>query len=282
MIQTNQYPNRTNFKKLNLFVLASGSLLLSGFLLRPELDWKILAILLWCNFSGVFLIYRLNDCIDQDADLKFNLSYFFSYRLHQFVVAQFILLAIPAAFYYLDFFTLKILASSAMAGTIYSLSFKLNGKLFRIKNVFLLKNTLIGIVWGALILIGSGDLKHPILISLFIFTSVQVVIGSLIRDVPDLEKDRMSGVKSLPVVLGLKNTFSFMYVVNFLSIFIGYLCDWHPVMVAVITGAVLWRFINIAFLQKNTKSVLWGQQINLLTCFLIALIILMYRIYEFT
>lgn len=279
--QPQAYLPRTNFKKLNLFGLASGSLLLSGFLLRPEADWKILVILIWCNLSGVFLIYRLNDCIDQDADLKFNLSYFFSYRLHQLVVGQFILLAIPAAFFYLDFFTLQILSVSALAGTIYSLSFKLNGKLFRIKNVFLLKNSLIGTVWGALILIGAGNLNPPLILSLFVFTSLQVVIGSLIRDVPDLEKDKNSGVKSLPVVLGLKPTFWFMQTANVLSVFSGFLCDWHPLMFTLIPTIVLWRLTNIIFLQKNTKSVLWGQQVNLLTCVLIAVIILTYRIYEF-
>lgn len=256
--------------------------MLSGFLLRPEMDWKIFSILLWCNLSGVFLIYRLNDCIDQDADLKFNLSYFFSYRLHQIVVAQFILLAIPAATFYLDFFTLKILTVSALTGTIYSLSFKVRGKLFRIKNVFLLKNSLIGLVWGALILIGSGQLNHPVLLSLFVFTSVQVLIGSLIRDVPDLEKDKISGVKSLPVVLGLKKTFWFMHSVNFLSILSGFLCNWHAMMITLIALIVSWRFANIVFLKKNTSSILWGQYVNLITCILIAVIILMFRIYEFT
>lgn len=282
MNQAQAYLPRTNFKKLNLFVLASGSLLLSGYLLRSEPDWKILTILLWCNLSGVFLIYRLNDCIDQDADLKLNLSYFFSYRLHQFVVAQFIVLTIPAALFYLDLFTLKILAASALAGTIYSLSFKLNGKLFRIKNVFLLKNSLIGIVWGALILIGAGELKHPALLSLFVFTSVQVMIGSLIRDVPDLEKDKISGVKSLPVVLGLKPTFWFMHAANLLSVLSGFLCEWNPMMIVIIASIFIWRLVNIIFLQRNATSILWGQRVNLMTCVLIAVIILMYRIYEFT
>jgi len=280
LAQIHTYQTHTNFKNLNIFVLASGSLLFSGYLLRSEFDWKVFVILFWCNLSGVFLIYRLNDCIDQAADLKFNLSYFFSYRLHQFAVAQFVLVAIPAALFYLNIFTLYVLSGAALIGIIYSLSFKINGKLFRIKNVFLLKNILIGFVWGSIILIGAGNINHGIVFALFLFSSVQVVIGSLIRDVPDLEKDRVSGVKSLPVVLGLKKTFWFMYVVNLISLGIILIYPTKPLIILAIV-VVIWRFMNLFFLQKNTTSVLWGQKMNLLTCVLIGVITFMVRFYEF-
>lgn len=267
------------FKKLFLFYLASTALLISGALYTKELDWQILLFLVYCNFNGVFLIYRLNDCIDQHKDLKLNLKSFFDYKLHQWMVIQFLVILIPLAFLLLPAFSLYTLVIGGVVGSFYSLSFNIGKKQFRIKNVFLVKNILIGLVWGALVLVGAGHISTEEVMVLFGFASIQVVIGSMIRDVPDIEKDRSSGVKSLPVVLGIPFTFSFMHSLNVLGLLLLYLLDWNSLWLAGFGAVVIWRAINLIMLQKDNESRFWGQTFNLLACVFIFLVTLIFRFY---
>ncbi|MBK9192582.1 MAG: UbiA family prenyltransferase [Crocinitomicaceae bacterium] len=179
---------------------------------------------------------------------------------------------IPLCLYFLNVFTFLVLSVISLMGVFYSLSFHYGKKLFRIKNVFLLKNIFIGIAWGSLILIGSGEFSDPVIKTLFLFSSVQVMIGSIIRDVPDEEKDKAAGVKSFPVVLGKKNTFIALHIFNFAS--------WLTVLVWAFEGkfkwilliVVLWRLINLIGLNLKNNSAFWGQKFNLFTCVLIFLI----------
>jgi 4-hydroxybenzoate polyprenyltransferase len=271
--------NPVKFKKLHLFYLASAALLSAGWMMSLDMDFGLFAFLLYCNFNGIFLVYRLNDCIDQDKDLKLNLKTFFSFRLHQFIVFQFVLVLMPLAFILLPTFSLFALAFGAVIGSFYSLSFNLGKKQFRIKNVFLLKNILIGLVWGALVLIGAGHVATQEVMVLFGFTTIQVLIGSMIRDVPDIDKDKDSGVKSLPVVVGMPFTFSFMHTLNLLSIAIVYLLEWDVLWVVGLGSVILWRLINLVMLQRDHENRFWGQTFNLMCCVLIFLITLIIKFY---
>ncbi|MEX1002401.1 MAG: UbiA family prenyltransferase [Crocinitomicaceae bacterium] len=261
--------------------MASASLLISGWLLSADHDWKTLAFLLYCNLSGVFLVYRLNDCVDQNSRLTFNLKQFFSYPLHRFVVIQFVVIAIPLAILWLNDFRITVLAVSAIVGVLYSLSFQWGQKQYRIKNIFILKNLLIGAAWGALVLIGSGHLQSDFVRCLFIFCTLQVIIGSVIRDVPDVEKDHLNRVKSLPVVIGEKRTLFLMQLLNLFSFLSLILIDWKPGWLIAFTAVIIWRTINLFQLSaaKGAAQKYWSQTFNLLCCVLIFFAILILRIY---
>lgn len=240
-----------------------------------------IVLLLLCCLFGIFLIYRLNDCIDQDADFKFNLRHFFSYRIHTFITLLLFVLLIPFCFYFLSSFTLIVLSVISIMGVLYSLSFRFGDKLFRIKNVFLLKNVFIGIAWGSLILIGAGEYSGEVLLTLFIFASVQVLIGSIIRDVPDENKDRTAGVKSLPVVFGSKWTFFALHVINFASLAAALLSEFPKYFLFLFGYVVTWRFINILFLNVRKDSAFWSQFFNLSTCVLILILVYIFKINGF-
>jgi len=164
------YLATVRFKKLTLFFLASSALISSGFLLGNHLNFEGLLLLIYCNLTGLFLIYRLNDCIDQSAGLSLNINHFFQHQLHKIMVVQFVVLLLPLAFIWFRNFSFMVLGIAALVGMFYSLSFTIIGKQFRLKNVFILKNILIGLAWGGLILIGSGTLEAENLIGLFSFT----------------------------------------------------------------------------------------------------------------
>jgi 4-hydroxybenzoate polyprenyltransferase len=266
------------FKNLIWFFLASNSLILSGYFVSPRLSYFQLILLIWINFTGVFLVYRLNDCIDQHRDLKFNIKSFFSYRLHQIIVALFVFGVIPLSIIFLNSFVLSLLIIGAVLGIIYSINFKIGKKEFRLKNVFLIKNLLIGIVWGSLVLLGAGTNISVAANLIFIFACVQVFIGGIIRDIPDIEKDRNSGVKSFPVKIGIPATIKLLHIVNVASFFVVFLKLSSLMVLGPVFGVtVLWRIRNLNLLAEEPNNRKWSQVMNLVTCVLILFMLLTLR-----
>lgn len=267
------------FKNLLLFFVASSSLIVSGFIVGNTKDLYQLGLLLWCNFTGVFLVYRLNDSIDQNRDLKFNIISFFAIPLHKLVVLQFLIVLIPLSVIYLNSFILTILSIAASLGILYSINFKIGAYQFRLKNVFLVKNLLIGLTWGSLVLIGAGSLVNPFLTLLFVFASTQVFLGGMIRDIPDLEKDKLAKVQSFPVILGVPATISFMHLVNIgVASYVMYTM-FHWQIVVFFGVPTLWRSINIYLVGKSPSNREWSQYMNLFTCVIILLMLLLLLMY---
>lgn len=261
-----------HFRHLALFLLASTSLLISGYIANNERSWLELMVLLWCNFCGVVLIYTISGYVDQ-SNSKFNLRRFFSHEWHIIFVVQLFLFTFPIAFLTISLFRFVAFALVASLGIIYSAGFRKNDFHFRVKNIFLFKNLSIGIAWGILVLIGAGNLKNPDVLALFVFASLQVFIGSMIRDVPDLEKDKNDGTRTFPVLFGLNATFVFMHLLNFCSVLAAYCCSWSQGILFIMIAGVLWRFVNLWKLKENAGSKVWGQTVNLATCSLILVLV---------
>ncbi|MFN5417866.1 MAG: UbiA family prenyltransferase, partial [Flavobacteriia bacterium] len=212
-------------------------------------------------------------CIDQHKHLTFNIKSFLSFPIHKFVFFQFILLVIPISFYFINFFTFFILGISAIVGVLYSISFKIGNTRFRLKNIFLVKNFLIGIIWGNLILIGAGSISNKEILTLFVFVSIQVFIGGIIRDIPDLKKDKEANVRSFPVVFGTAKTILFLQIINLSSLAVLVIGEFSFYNLIFILIVVFWRAINLVFLKRQPFRKLWSQSANLFTCLLIFILI---------
>lgn len=272
----------TKFKPLYLFVIASNSLLLAGSIASKNFDLIQLLIIQWCGLCGVFIIYRFNDFIDQTHDFKFNVRRLFSHKLHLIFLLQFFIFTIPAVFIFLSPFRILLLSAICILGILYSVNFRINQTNFRLKNIFIVKNFYIGVLWGGLILVGANGFANSYITGLFIFTSLQVFMGSIIRDIPDLETDRKENVKSFPVVMGIKKTLLLLYAFNLLSFGIGYIFERRMEFMLLMGITIGWRFISLVCTQSNPNSRLWTQTFNLLTCFLIFVLsscLLLYELY---
>ncbi|MES2593099.1 MAG: UbiA family prenyltransferase [Bacteroidota bacterium] len=267
-------------KPLYLFFVAANSLLLAGNILINTVNIPQLILLQWCGISGIFLIYRFNDFIDQTHDFKFNIRRFLSIKLHIIILGQLFLITLPAAFYLLSAFHILILIIICILGILYSLTFPYNGRNYRVKNIFLVKNIFIGFAWGSLILVGAGVFANDLISGLFIFTSIQVTIGSIIRDIPDIARDKTDNVKSLPVIFGTEKTLNLLHILNALSLLAGCLMEKSNAFLLLMLITISWRAFSLVKIQNNHHSRLWTQTFNLLTCFLILVIILVQYIYE--
>lgn len=255
--------NNTSFKNLTYFYLAAFSLYFSGFIGTTIYSYTAIIIQVISVFLGVFLVYRINDVIDNDSNFSFSLRVFLSHPKHIIAFVA-LLIAIPIAIVYLSPFSFIVLGISAIVGFLYSFRVRIFQVDFRLKNIFLIKNILIGFVWGALLLISSGCFNQY-LFNLFLFISIQVFIGSIIRDLADKASDLNDGVNSLPILIGEKPTIHFLHFINFGSLFTIYV-SFDKTLFALLILVVLWRCINLIFLHNNYQSVFWGQKVNLLTC----------------
>lgn len=260
---------KITYKSLTLFHLAAISLLICGIILSSNKNLPSNLLLVWCCFCGVFAVYRLNDFIDSEENLKNNLIHFFKNTLNLIFTLQFFLIVLPLSFLFLPLFTFVVLAASGLLGALYSIKFHFGKTVFRIKNTFILKNSTIGISWGALILIGAGNFTDPIVQSLIIFTVIQVFIGSVIRDIPDVEKDVLNKVRSIPIVLGINETIYLMIVLNLISILAIFLAQESKNLWITFILVSVWRMITLLGIKSDYSSKFWSQTANLLTCTLL-------------
>tara|TARA_B110001450_G_scaffold66367_1_gene62797 strand:+ start:694 stop:1287 length:594 start_codon:yes stop_codon:yes gene_type:complete len=182
---------------------------------------------------------------------------------------QLIFITIPITVYLIEKETLYVLSLSSILGFLYSINFQFNNRSFKLKNVFFVKNALIGIVWGSLVLIGSNNIFQTNIIPLFLYASIQVFIGGVIRDIPDLKKDKSNNVKSFPVVLGTNFTINILHLINFMSIILIFFNYNNLLIFTVFLIPFIWRSCNLLLLNSLSNNLTITEWMNLFTCVLI-------------
>jgi 4-hydroxybenzoate polyprenyltransferase len=92
----------------------------------------------------------------------------------------------------------------------------------RLKDVFLLKNITVGVMWGvtpfAIALTQANEIPPitDLIIVVFAFC-LTTLINSTTCDVRDMEGDRFAGVRTIPTQLGIRNTFNFLGTISIIS-----------------------------------------------------------------
>lgn len=267
------------YKKLTLFYVAANALLLAGQILNPLWSWTEFLLLQWCGITGVFTVYRFNDIVDHSANFTVNLRRILSNPVNALCVLQILFITAPAIFFLFSGFRMSLLYATCILGVLYSVKMRIGRKNYRIKHLFLVKNLLIGSLWGGLILIGANSVQDNLVIGLFVFTTLQVTAGSIIRDIPDVESDRRDGVKTLPVVLGFQQTMLALHVLNILSLVAGSLIFPESSFQWMMELTVGWRLLLLLKINRNPNTPLYTNTLNLLTCALIFVLLLIQQLY---
>jgi 4-hydroxybenzoate polyprenyltransferase len=163
-------------------------------------------ILLGANTSGVLLIYLHNKIYDKKED-EINQS---SYKEEHFTLIQslIVLLFFYSAISYL-FLNNFLLYISGITLFLLGISYS-HPTLGRLKKRFILKNLIPALCWSlsffAMIHIGFPTIPPleiiKIIFPIFIFT----FLFEILWDIPDRKGDLLSGVQTLPVVVGLRST----------------------------------------------------------------------------
>ncbi len=200
----------------SLFLAINGSLkvIFSGFLYDIfRLNTSILTFLI------TFGIYGLNKLTDFEEDMinsperartikKIETIFKFS------VIISFILSLILG---FLDnILTLPVLFFPLFLGILYSV--KLSKNFPRLKDITGIKNITIALSWAVvsalLPVIYASHREFVLIILVFYFFFLKSYINSIIFDVRDIEGDRISGVKTIPVSLGREKTKLLLLILN--------------------------------------------------------------------
>lgn len=266
-------------KRYLLFFIASSALVSAGYIVSNALSLKAFILVLWCNLFGIFLIYRMNDCFEQSVGFWENVRNFFSDRFHLLISLQFVAVVIPLAILWLPKTVIVTLAIMAFAGALYCINIKIGKSQFRLKNFFLVKNILIGASWGALILIGGAVTNDPLLMRFFFIAAAQVTIGGIIRDIPDAVYDQNHGVRTLPVVLGVDQTIRLLHLFNAAQLILAIHFPIEPGLITFTFVVISWRTTNLHLLKKNPANKFYSQWMNISTCVVILLTLLILNWY---
>ena len=264
-----------HYKRLILFWIASTSLLLSGFSLTHEVISHQLIILLLCNCCGIILIYGLNGTLNKNHSLMVNIRQFLKIPLHLYTILLFCALVVPLALIAFSPFIIILLIVSCSIGIFYTINLPIRHHHFQLKRIVILKNILIAYGWASLILIGAGQFELPLVEPMFYFTFFQVFIGSIIRDLPDIALDIENNIDTIPIRLGPFKTLNYLHLINMMSGIGIVLYVNHFGFRLMIISIMTWRYINLVFLKKDISSKIWSQTLNLMTCVLINIFLIL-------
>ncbi|PZE16149.1 hypothetical protein DNU06_14385 [Putridiphycobacter roseus] len=274
MNEVNLFSQRV--RRLSMFLIGVLSLLFGGIILGENFDLNQCIILSIAAVCGVMLLYDVKNKLPNENWFKI-LIWFLKIKSNALFV-WILLVLFPFAFKYLSILSFVLLTVIMVLGVLYSLPHRIGKITFKLKNILFLKNILIGLAWGGLVIVGAGSI-HSQVLYLAGFMMLQVFLGSIIRDLADVKSDNSNGVNSLPVAFGISNTIWIMHFINLLSLlFLFRQNDFQSN--AVIFVLVTWRLLNLIFIKVFGVNKHLIQTFNLSTCYLFFIILFIQHYYE--
>ena len=264
-------------RRLAMFLAGILALLFGGVILGKNFEVAQFIILSVAAVCGVMLLYDVKNKLPDENWLRI-LIWFLKIRSNALFVTL-LLILFPFALKYLSGLSFSFLTVTMVIGIMYSLTYRVGNVEFKLKNIVFLKNILIGIGWGGLVIVGAGSIEGNQVLYLTGFMMVQVFLGSIIRDLSDVKSDRENGVKSLPVAFGISNSIWIMHIINVISVAL-LLGQTSLQTTVVIIAVIVWRFFNLTLIKIKGVTNHLIQTFNLGACYLFFIILLIQHYYE--
>ena len=195
------------FIALNASIVAAFSSLLYGVEVKP--------IILLIAFLATFSVYNMNRATDRAED-SINRPRVASRSLLFFLVPSMIAsascLLLSAS---VGTQALSVIVTSLIASIFYSV--KLSPSIPRLKEIVGLKSVLVAFSWGftgALLPASSQAVDVAKMVMAFTYIFIQILVNTILCDIRDMDGDRASGVKTIPIALGLSATKKLLFIVN--------------------------------------------------------------------
>lgn len=248
---------------LLLFLLAATALLLTGHVLNPILFKGQMLLLLWSGWSGTYAIYQIGDVFTKPT-LKEFFAQFQGKTLLAVFVFQLLFVLPILSWIFLPAICFWTFFGVFTFGLLYSFPFKIGSSTRVLKKIFLVKNTFIGFSWGALILVGAGQLDiGSVTWRLFLFVSLHIFIGSILRDHFDVEKDRENKLKTLPVVMGIERSSIMLNLSNLVIMVVFFFFMNTYIEIIILVSITLYKAVLFFGAARRPSSVLWTQTLNI-------------------
>lgn len=192
--------------KSSIFIAITAFLLpyFSFLLLNVRPNFNLLVASSLCIFA-IYSLNKLSDIKEDSINVPERVRFVEKYK-------NFIIFAIMASFVasitislLQSPFALLIMIFPFLMGIFYSI--KISN--FRLKDIVGIKNITVAVSWaviGTFLPVTVHSSNFTVISFIFYFFYIRVFIGSIASDVRDIEGDRISGVKTIPVVLGMRKT----------------------------------------------------------------------------
>ena len=207
-------------KFVSFLTISSVFIAITGFLL-PYFSFLLYEVkvnfnLLIASFLLIFAIYNLNKLTDIKEDsVNVPDRAGFIEKNKRFVIWATIVSYIAA--FSLSFLqnplSIFIILFPFCIGLIYSI--KISS--FRLKDITGIKNIVVALAWtviGTFLPLAISFRDFIVILLIFYFFFTKLFINTVIFDVRDIEGDRISGVRTIPVVLGRKKTKNILLFLN--------------------------------------------------------------------
>jgi 4-hydroxybenzoate polyprenyltransferase len=218
------------FLSLNASLVVIFSFLVYGHSIAPEI--------VLVAFLVTFSIYSLNKATDKVEDTVNSPN--IPSRSHLYYVTASVSAMIACfsigALDGLNVFL--VLSMPFVIGLVYSV--RVVKTLPRLKEITGVKSLSVALSWavtGALLPIALGAVEFQKVIFVFAFIFIQVLVKEVIFDFLDMRGDKVSGVTTIPMVLGKKRTKFFLVIINTFS---GLL-----VMFSILSGLII-QFVSLS------------------------------------
>ncbi len=227
-----------------------GYILLGG---PPSLPMCIAAFLI--TFS-TYSLNKLTDMAEDSINMPERVKFIRDRR--QLILLTSLgayLLSIPLAFSVTPK-ALPILFVPLLANLLYSS--RLLPGIPRMKDIPVMKNVFVATSWAMVCtLLPSVDISNvPRMTALAVlyFMFVKVFINTILYDIRDVDGDRASGVKTIPVLLGTKKTTMIQLAINSTILFILALLNNHAKLL--VMGMMLYGYIFIIYFRHRQNPLL--------------------------
>jgi 4-hydroxybenzoate polyprenyltransferase len=192
----------------SIFIALNGLLvtIFSFMLYEIPVDFTMLL----CSFLITFSVYSFNKITDVAEDKLNN-----PYRVKLIRGCEKMWLMLPPTSLSASLLigalrsllTVPILLTPFIAAFFYS--FKLSPSIPRLKEIFFVKSFVVALSWalvGSLLPTAVGSAAPPMIPLIFTFIFITIFVNTVLFDVRDVDGDRASGIKTIPIVLGVDRT----------------------------------------------------------------------------
>ncbi|MCW4050366.1 MAG: UbiA family prenyltransferase [Candidatus Bathyarchaeota archaeon] len=241
------------FLAINGLIVTAFSTMLYELEVRP--------VILSIAFLATFSVYNMNKATDKAED-SINRPETASRGTLFFLVpsiAAMVMCLLLSASIGVEVFS--IMAASFVLSILYSV--KLAESLPRLKEIVGVKSVLVALSWGftgSLLPAISQPVDAVKVFLAFAFIFIQLLVNTILCDIPDMDGDRASGVRTLPIVLGLDATRKLLLFINslmlpwlFYCLVTGLFLEYMP---ALFFGMVYGYLIIWGFSRKKCKRLL--------------------------
>ncbi|MEW6010235.1 UbiA family prenyltransferase [Methanobacterium movens] len=233
--------------------LGSPLLILSVcIILNIKAEFPIFAI----SYLLPLIVYSYDYYKDLDKEISLNSdrAIFLSKKSAKFskILSVYIILLLIMLFLFSSIQFIIFISGIILGGILYTTALK---KMTKIIPFF--KNFYTALTWaigGTFFIIFYNSLSiSTAFIIMFIFIFLRVLINIIFFDLKDIEGDKMAGLKTLPAMVGKKNSILFLHIINlisFLPLFFGVYYGILPLFALSLVGFYFYVYF---YIRKSEK-----------------------------